>query len=232
MCVHCRSPVAIVVSPVLSSSGKAASPGRELQLHVSYSLHRCPVEYCLHQRQLNVFERSLSFSCSITFLTLRWQVLLSQGSPCHCSCGSCLGFVQEDEVHQSVGGLDIPLPVQSSSFLCLPGRARGRAGCGNARGNQDAVHAPSKQAVASGGWCVMYFWQPLEEQLFPWLGSAAAGWPAQAWESAQKYTLQRLICIALIIPNKPVLSTCKYSQSVKMCHPFVFHLSFVFFLDW
>lgn len=42
--------MATVVSPVLSSSGKAASTGRELQLHVSHSLHRCPAEYCQHQR--------------------------------------------------------------------------------------------------------------------------------------------------------------------------------------
>lgn len=55
--------------------------------------------------------------------------------------------MQEDEVHQHVGGLVVPLPVQSSSSLCLPGRARDRAGCGNARGYQDAVDARSKLLV-------------------------------------------------------------------------------------
>lgn len=74
---------------------------------------------------------------------------------------------------------------------------------------------------------MMYFCQPLEEQLFPWLGSAAAGWPAQAWESAQKYTLQGLICIALIIPNKPVLSHAiltKCQNVPSFCVSFKFHM--------
>lgn len=139
--------------------------------------------------------RESFFSCSITFLTLHWQVLLGQGSPSRGLCGSCLGCVQQDEVHQPSGGLDVPRPVQSSSSPHPPGKARRRAGCGNARGYQDAVDARSKQALASGGWCIMYFCQPPEEQLFPWLGSAAAGWPAQAWESAQKYVLQGLTAL-------------------------------------
>lgn len=50
MCIHCTNPVVTVVSPVLSSSEKAASPGMDLQLHVPHSLHLCPAEQCWCQR--------------------------------------------------------------------------------------------------------------------------------------------------------------------------------------
>lgn len=87
MCVHCRSPVATVLSSVLSPSGRAASSGRELQLHVPHLLHLCPAEYRRHQRR--VFEGSLSVSRHVIFPTWHWRVLLSGRSPSHRGCGSC-----------------------------------------------------------------------------------------------------------------------------------------------
>lgn len=76
--------------------------------------------------------------------------------------------------------------------------------------------------LASGGWCMPNFRQPLKEWLFPWMGFAAACPGLATWESAQERALLGLIYFALIIPNKPVLSTCKCFTSVKLCHPFAF----------
>lgn len=135
--------------------------------------------------------------------------------------------------HTSLIWWDVPLPEQGSSPLRLPGRARRRAGCGSTRGYQGAVDARSVQALASGGVCMLYFYQPLEEQLFLWLGFAAARWTAQAWEGAQKCTLQGLIYIALINPKQASPAHMQILSKRQTASPFCISFnSLIFFLVW
>lgn len=116
MCVHCTSPVAAVVSPVLPSSRKAARPGRELELHVapaaSLSRRAVPVP----KARPDTSEGSLSLCLNAISLTLPRRLSLS-GSPSHRSCGPCRAL------HSRTRGASLPagcsLPEHgSSSRLC------------------------------------------------------------------------------------------------------------------
>lgn len=115
MCAHCRSPVATAVTPLLSSSRKAASPGRESWLHVPHSLHLHPAAYCWHpghgstslERVFHLVEYNLPNPAPTGFT--------EPGKPTSSWLRVVQGFAREEKVHQAAAGT---FPCLSRA--CLP----------------------------------------------------------------------------------------------------------------
>lgn len=115
MCVCCRSPMATAVTPLLPSSRKAASLGRESWLHVPHSLHLHPAEYCWHQghslaslkRVFHLVEYNLPIPALAGFT--------EQGKPASPWLRLMQHFAQEDEVHQAAAAT-----FSSLSRACPP----------------------------------------------------------------------------------------------------------------
>lgn len=99
--------------------------------------------------------------------------------------------------------------------------------CGNAGGYHNAGDAWSKQALGADEWWVPYFCQPLEEHLFCWLGFSMSGWPAWAWRVLRStYSRFDLHCF-----NHPKQASPVHMQILKLCHPFAFHVTVLYFLS-
>lgn len=150
-------------------------------------------------------------------LSLCVDVTAPEGSSSYHSAGLCTGGPGEPNCQ---GDVLLPQQCLSSAFAS---NCPCRAECGNAGVHHNAVDAWSKQALGADGWWVPYFCQPLEEHLFCWLAFSMGGWLPGPGGCSEVH-IQGLICIALIISNKPVLSTCKYSNCVILfvsCNSFV-----------
>lgn len=186
MCVHCTSPVAAVVSPVLPSSRKAARPGRELELHVapaaSLSRRAVPVP----KARPDTSEGSLSLcQCDLPNPA---PPAVTEREPISPQLRPLQGFAQPDQGSQPASGM---FPARARLlFPPLPGSAGAEQGVEMPAGYHDAVDARSKRALGAGGWCVPYFCQPLEEYLFSWLGFFPGRLACLGLEGAQKCILE------------------------------------------
>lgn len=95
------------------------------------------------------------------------------------------------------------LPAATSKCLC-------RAGCADARGTIMLwVLGAGRHWGIMGGGCHIF-----AIFLIGWAFLWQAGLPGLG--GCSEVHVRGLICIALIIPNKPVLSTCKYSICVTL----------------